>query len=148
MTNVALRVASTLESRLGRKVTIVSVGIDRAHLSKVVLNDLRIANSPGAVNPYFATVKQVTITGGINSFWGRQISVDRIDIVHRDGELESRSRVLQPRILERVRRVELQLGVEPSHYEPGDAAAGRPATTGAESGRATGSTEEREALKL
>ena len=52
------------------------------------------------------------------------------------------------RFLERVRRVELQLGVEPSHYEPGDAAAGRPATTGAESGRATGSTEEREALKL
>jgi outer membrane protein assembly complex protein YaeT len=78
---VALRVASTLESRLGRKVTIGSVVIDRAHLSRVVLNDLRIANSPGAVNPYFATVKQVTIAGGINSFWGRQISVDRVDIV-------------------------------------------------------------------
>src|SRR2546429_3933092 len=41
-------------------------------------------------------------------------------------------------------RSELQLGVEPSHYEPGDAAAGRPPTTGAEAGRATGSTEERE----
>ncbi|MDQ6800860.1 MAG: outer membrane protein assembly factor BamA [Acidobacteriota bacterium] len=78
---VALRVASTLESRLGRKVTIGSVAIDRAHLSRVVLNDLRIANSPGSVHPYFATVKQVTITGGINSFWGRQISVDRVDIV-------------------------------------------------------------------
>src|SRR5260370_10222944 len=77
---VALRVASTLESRLGRKVTIGSVVIDRAHLSKVVLNDLRIANSPGAVNPYFATVKQITIAGGINSFWGRQISVDRVDL--------------------------------------------------------------------
>ena len=64
------------------------------------------------------------------------------------GDVLAGSRVLQQRILERVRRVELQLGVEPSHYEPGDAAAGRPATTGAESGRATGSTEEREALKL
>jgi hypothetical protein len=28
--------------------------------------------------------------------------------------------VTQQRILERVRRVELQLGVEPSHYEPGE----------------------------
>ena len=49
---------------------------------------------------------------------------------------------------ERVRRVELHLGVEPSHYEPGDPDAGRAATTGAQSGRATGKTEEREALKL
>src|ERR1700737_4342330 len=63
---VSLRVASTLESRLGRKVTIGGVVIDRAHLSKVVLNDLRIANSPGAVHPYFATVKQVVIPGGVN----------------------------------------------------------------------------------
>ncbi|HEY8131400.1 MAG TPA: translocation/assembly module TamB domain-containing protein [Thermoanaerobaculia bacterium] len=78
---VALRVQTTLESRLGRKVTIGSVVIDRAHLSRVVLNDLRIANSPGALHPYFATVKQITITGGINSFWGRSISVDRVDIV-------------------------------------------------------------------
>src|SRR6266446_3566318 len=71
---VRLRVQTTLESRLGRQVTIGSVAIDRVHLTKVVLNDLRIANSPGAINPYFATVKQVIITGGINSFWGRQIS--------------------------------------------------------------------------
>src|SRR5438552_8531357 len=77
---VALRVASTLESRLGRKVSIGSVVIDRAHLSKVVLNDLRIANAPGGIHPYFATVKQVAITGGVNSFWGRSISVDRVDI--------------------------------------------------------------------
>jgi glycosyltransferase involved in cell wall biosynthesis len=63
------------------------------------------------------------------------------------GDILSGSRILQQRILERVRRVELQLGVEPSHYEPG-ASAGRPRTTGADAGRATGSTEEREALKL
>src|SRR4029077_1684840 len=77
---VALRVASTLESRLGRKVTIGSVAIDRAHLTRVVLNDLSVANSPGAVHPYFATVKKVTITGGVASFWGRSITVDRVDI--------------------------------------------------------------------
>ncbi len=58
------------------------------------------------------------------------------------------NRVLQQRTLERVRRVELQLGVEPSHYEPGDLTSGRQRTTGAGAGRATGKTEEREALKL
>jgi glycosyltransferase involved in cell wall biosynthesis len=48
------------------------------------------------------------------------------------------SRTLQQRTLERVRRVELTLGVEPSHYEPGAAERGQPATTGAAAGRATG----------
>jgi glycosyltransferase involved in cell wall biosynthesis len=36
------------------------------------------------------------------------------------GDILSGSRVLQQRTLERVRRMELQLGVEPSHYEPGE----------------------------
>jgi glycosyltransferase involved in cell wall biosynthesis len=63
------------------------------------------------------------------------------------GDILAASRVLQQRTLERVRRVELQLGVEPSHYEPG-ASADRPSTTGAAAGRATGKTEDREALKL
>jgi glycosyltransferase involved in cell wall biosynthesis len=64
------------------------------------------------------------------------------------------SRVLQQRILERVRRVELKLQVEPSHYEPGADSTGRPATTGAASGPATGKSptgeppdSEREALR-
>jgi glycosyltransferase involved in cell wall biosynthesis len=64
------------------------------------------------------------------------------------GDILAGSRVLQQRILERVRRVELHLGVEPSHYEPGSPESGHAATTGAQSGRATGKTEEREALKL
>ena len=89
------------------------------------------------------------------------------------GDILAGSRVLQQRVLERVRRVELQLGVAPSHYESGDAAAvavradadaadpaedgaaaGRPtgtrpaATTGADAGPATGKTDEREALRL
>ncbi|HEX8075647.1 MAG TPA: glycosyltransferase family 2 protein [Thermoleophilaceae bacterium] len=66
------------------------------------------------------------------------------------GDILAGSRVLEQRILERVRRVELKLGVEPSHYEPG--APGRPdgqrRTTGAEAGGTTGGTEEREALRL
>jgi glycosyltransferase involved in cell wall biosynthesis len=64
------------------------------------------------------------------------------------GDILAASRVLQQRTLERVRRVELQLGVEPSHYEPGAKQADQPRTTGAEAGRATGKTEDREALKL
>jgi hypothetical protein len=36
--------------------------------------------------------------------------------------------------------VELRLGVEPSHYEPGAGDTGRPATTGADAGPATGKT--------
>jgi hypothetical protein len=35
------------------------------------------------------------------------------------GDVLAGSRVTQQRTLERVRRIELQLGVEPSHYEPG-----------------------------
>ncbi len=64
------------------------------------------------------------------------------------GDILAGSRVLSQRILERVRRVELQLGVEPSHYEPGQPDAGQKRTTGAEAGPATGKTDEREALKL
>jgi hypothetical protein len=44
--------------------------------------------------------------------------------------------------------VELHLGVEPSHYEPGARPTGQAATTGAQAGRATGKTEDREAVKL
>jgi glycosyltransferase involved in cell wall biosynthesis len=72
------------------------------------------------------------------------------------GDILAGMRVLQQRVLERVRRVELHLGVEPSHYEPGAKETGQPATTGAAAGRATGKAEDspagetgdREAVKL
>jgi glycosyltransferase involved in cell wall biosynthesis len=64
------------------------------------------------------------------------------------GDILAGSRVLQQRILERVRRVELQLGVEPSHYEPGAQRTGQEATTGADAGPATGKAEEREEVPL
>jgi hypothetical protein len=44
--------------------------------------------------------------------------------------------------------MELHVGVEPSHYEPGALDTGQAPTTGAGAGRATGKTEDREALKL
>jgi glycosyltransferase involved in cell wall biosynthesis len=63
------------------------------------------------------------------------------------GDLLHAQRVLQQRTLERVRRVELALGVAPSHYEPGARATGQERTTGAEAAEATGkAAEEPEAL--
>ena len=41
------------------------------------------------------------------------------------GDLLDAQRTLSQRTFERVRRIELQLGVEPSHYEPGAPHAGR-----------------------
>jgi len=64
------------------------------------------------------------------------------------GDLLSAQRVLTQRTLERVRRVELHLGVEPSHYEPGARDTGHHRTTGADSGRASGKTGEHEAIRL
>src|SRR3954467_15149071 len=60
------------------------------------------------------------------------------------GDLLYGQRIMSQRIFERVRRIELQLGVPPSHYEPGARDTGHAPTTGAQAGR----TEEREALKL
>src|SRR6266498_1789010 len=78
---VKLRVEKTLEARLGRHVTIREVDIVRGREARIILNDLRVANVPGAVKPYFATVKQLVITGGVDSFWGRKIRVGRIDVI-------------------------------------------------------------------
>ncbi len=63
------------------------------------------------------------------------------------GDLLAGQRITLQRIFERVRRVELELGVPPSHYEPGNPKSGKEPTTGAHSG-GHGSTEEREAVKL
>jgi translocation and assembly module TamB len=77
---VRLRIEKTLEARLDRKVSIGSVQIERER-GRITINDLRIANAAGASHPNFATVEQVIVTGGIDSFWGRKIRVGRIDIV-------------------------------------------------------------------
>jgi glycosyltransferase involved in cell wall biosynthesis len=56
------------------------------------------------------------------------------------GDLLAAQRVLSLRTLERVRRLELQLGIPPSHYEPGAGGDGR-RTTGADAGPAPGRPE-------
>jgi glycosyltransferase involved in cell wall biosynthesis len=62
------------------------------------------------------------------------------------GDLLSGQRTMLQRVFERVRRIELELEVPPSHYEPG-ATTEREATTGARAG-GKGRTEEREAVEL
>ena len=62
------------------------------------------------------------------------------------GDLLSAQRIMLQRTFERVRRLELQLGVPPSHYEPGGTPTGQPPTTGANA--ADGKYEEREAVQL
>jgi glycosyltransferase involved in cell wall biosynthesis len=47
------------------------------------------------------------------------------------GDLLYANRVMQQRTYERVRRIELQLGIPPSHYEPGATDTGQEPTTGA-----------------
>jgi glycosyltransferase involved in cell wall biosynthesis len=55
------------------------------------------------------------------------------------GDILAGMRTLQQRTLERVRRVELQLGVQPSHYEPGtESKVAAEPTTGVDAGPATG----------
>jgi glycosyltransferase involved in cell wall biosynthesis len=64
------------------------------------------------------------------------------------GDLLAAQRTLSQRTFERVRRIELALGVKPSHYEPGKPETGQDRTTGAASGGATGKTEDREAIRV
>jgi glycosyltransferase involved in cell wall biosynthesis len=61
------------------------------------------------------------------------------------GDLLYGQRIMVQRIFERIRRIELQLDVPPSHYEPGARPTGQGPTTGAHAGQ---KTEDREALKL
>jgi hypothetical protein len=77
---VRLRIERNLESHLERDVTIGRVAIDRRYPTRIVIDDLRVANAPGALRPYFATVRQIEITGGLDSFWQRVIRLGRVDV--------------------------------------------------------------------
>jgi glycosyltransferase involved in cell wall biosynthesis len=63
------------------------------------------------------------------------------------GDLLSGQRIMLQRVFERVRRVELELGVPPSHYEPGAKPSGQPPTTGARAG-SHADPEAEEAMRL
>jgi glycosyltransferase involved in cell wall biosynthesis len=61
------------------------------------------------------------------------------------GDLMSANSNMIQRVFEKVRRLELEAGVPPSHYEPGARETGQPPTTGARAGQRT---EEHEAVEL
>lgn len=82
---VRKRIETTLEARLGRDVTIGRVVFVRTRPQKIILQNIRIANAPGGAAPQFALVREVELTGGIHSFWGRAVKIDRIDV--RDPQL-------------------------------------------------------------
>lgn len=77
---VRKKIEATLEAKLDRDVTIGSVEFIRSRPQKIIIKDLRIANAAGAAAPHFATVRQVEITGNVQSFWGRAVKVDRVDV--------------------------------------------------------------------
>jgi hypothetical protein len=54
------------------------------------------------------------------------------------GDLLAAQRVMTQKTYERVRRIELQLGVSPSHYEPGASATGQASAPAGESGAPAG----------
>jgi hypothetical protein len=70
------------------------------------------------------------------------------------GDLLDAQRTLSQRTFERVRRIELQLGVQPSHYQPGASAAQRARVSAVaegdvsdpSDGQGPGDTSDREAL--
>ena len=68
------------------------------------------------------------------------------------GDLLHGQRIMTQRTFERVRRIELQLGIPPSHYEPGARDTGRRATTGAHAAptpeEQRQSTQEHEAINV
>src|SRR4029077_3856127 len=77
---VRKKIEATLEARLGREVTIRSVEFIRSTPQKIILNDVRIANAEGGVAKHFATVRQIELTGNVQSFWGRSVKISRVDI--------------------------------------------------------------------
>jgi outer membrane protein assembly factor BamA len=77
---VKKKIEATLEAKLERDVTIGSVEFVRSRPQKIILRDLRIANAKGGVAPYFATVREVELTGGVQSLWGRDVKIDRVDV--------------------------------------------------------------------
>jgi glycosyltransferase involved in cell wall biosynthesis len=64
------------------------------------------------------------------------------------GDLLYAQRIMSQRVFERVRRIELKLGVEPSHYEPGATRTGQEPTTGANAGPSGPSISDREELQV
>jgi outer membrane protein assembly complex protein YaeT len=78
---VRVKIEANLERKLQREVTIRKVTIQGGKLSRVILDDITISNPPTASRKYFATAKQVVITGGVESFWQRRVRLGVVEII-------------------------------------------------------------------
>jgi glycosyltransferase involved in cell wall biosynthesis len=74
-------------------------------------------------HPHISGHVQSLILGGV--LFNAAMLLGALGVI---GDLLDAQRTLSQRTFERVRRIELQLGVEPSHYEPGGEPEGAPAT--------------------
>ncbi|MBW3565791.1 MAG: translocation/assembly module TamB domain-containing protein [Acidobacteria bacterium] len=76
---VRRKIELTLEAKLDRDVSIGVVTISRGRNS-IVLEDVRISNVEGTLEPYFAIIPRVVIEGGIESFRTRTIRVGTVTV--------------------------------------------------------------------
>src|SRR5688572_3508059 len=74
------KLEANIESKLGRGVTIGKVTFLRERPAKIIIEDLKIANAPGALRPHFAIIKRIEITGGVESLWQRQVNLGLIEV--------------------------------------------------------------------
>lgn len=77
---VRRKIEANLEARMDREVRIGRVILRQGRISEIVLEDVRIANVPGATRPWFAVVPRVVLSGGIESFRYRQIRIGVVTI--------------------------------------------------------------------
>lgn len=77
---VRKKIEANLEFHLGRDVTIERVEFNRSHPQSITIRNLRIANDKRGTSRDFALVQEVKLTGGVQSFWGRDVKIDRVDV--------------------------------------------------------------------
>ena len=74
------RIELNLQAKLGRGVTIGKVTFIQERPARLIIENLRIANAPGALRPHFAIVRRIEITGGVESFLNRAVQLGRVEV--------------------------------------------------------------------
>lgn len=77
---VRKKIEANLEFHLERDVTIERVEFNRTRPQSIVIHNLRIANDKRGTSRDFALVSEVRLTGGVQSLWGRDVKIDRVDV--------------------------------------------------------------------
>jgi outer membrane protein assembly factor BamA/autotransporter translocation and assembly factor TamB len=77
---VRKKIEANLEFHLERDVTIERIEFHRNRPQSIIIRNLRIANDKRGTSRDFALVREVKLTGGVQSFWGRNLSIERVDV--------------------------------------------------------------------